>query len=59
MVDWKQPELFIELADRVDLPDWTFHLIGFADDDDYFEEVNYPCLLADFGDSLRKGAYRL
>jgi hypothetical protein len=22
-------------------------------------EVNYPCLLAAFGDSLKKGAYRL
>lgn len=39
MVDWKRPELFIELADRVDAPDWTFHLIGFADDDEYFGEL--------------------
>ena len=39
MVDWKRPELFIDLADRITLDDWTFHLIGFADDDEYFEEL--------------------
>jgi glycosyltransferase involved in cell wall biosynthesis len=33
--DWKRPELFIKLAKNIDAPEWTFHLIGFADDEKY------------------------
>ncbi|MFA1612245.1 glycosyltransferase family 4 protein [Halobellus rubicundus] len=33
LVPWKNPERFIELADRVADTDWTFHLIGGGSDE--------------------------
>jgi glycosyltransferase involved in cell wall biosynthesis len=45
--DWKRPELFVDLADRAAVGDWTFHLFGFADDESYEQELRESCAAVD------------
>jgi len=39
---WKQPEKFLDLAERVDAPDWKFDLIGFGPNE-YEEKLRERC----------------